>query len=493
MDGLIDIYNEIKLKSYYYFDEIEQEIFIENVLHLLDYFIKEDEYKEILYYYDDFKELILSQFDNDIWFDICDENEEYIDLLLDYCYEVYTLSFVSNNNHYDDETKKFYYNLIEEYVEPLEEEEEQIKEFILDFNSIETDNMKIIENLMNDMLDYIENNNKNDTNLILEYISLTKEKMELLRNVFQPKQRTPEWYEYRNNLISASNAYKALGTQSDMNSLIYEKCMPLKNYNNSNININSPLHFGQKYEPVSVMLYEKLYNTKIEDFGCIRHKTYQFLGASPDGINSDITSSLFGRMLEIKNVVSRIITGIPKKEYWIQMQLQMECCDLNETDFLETKFIEYENEEAFLKDGDFLFSNDNKPKGIILVFYKNGTPYYEYKPIDIDLIKFENYWFDEIIDKNYDKTFIDKIYWKLDVLSCVLVKRDREWFNNNIANFERVWNIILDERKTGEYVKRAPQKRIKKIDNIQPELQEEKIQKTKKMATLDTIFIKLNI
>ena len=29
-------------------------------------------------------------------------------------------------------------------------------------------------------------------------------------------------------------------------------------------------------------------------------------------------------MLEIKNPVSREITGIPKEEYWIQMQLQME-------------------------------------------------------------------------------------------------------------------------------------------------------------------------
>ena len=34
------------------------------------------------------------------------------------------------------------------------------------------------------------------------------------------------------------------------------------------------------------------------------------------------------------------LDGIPKKEYWIQMQLQMEVCDLDECDFLETRFIE---------------------------------------------------------------------------------------------------------------------------------------------------------
>ena len=44
------------------------------------------------------------------------------------------------------------------------------------------------------------------------------------------------------------------------------------------------------------------------------------LGASPDGINTDKTSQLYGRMLEIKNIVNREINGIPKSEYWIQMQ-----------------------------------------------------------------------------------------------------------------------------------------------------------------------------
>jgi hypothetical protein len=46
-------------------------------------------------------------------------------------------------------------------------------------------------------------------------------------------------------------------------------------------------------------------------------------------------------MLEIKNVVSREITGIPKPEYYVQMQLQMEVCDLEECDFLETKLISH--------------------------------------------------------------------------------------------------------------------------------------------------------
>ena len=48
-------------------------------------------------------------------------------------------------------------------------------------------------------------------------------------------------------------------------------------------------------------------------------------------------------MLEVKNIYNREIRGIPKEEYWIQMQIQMETCDLDICDFLETRFLEYFN------------------------------------------------------------------------------------------------------------------------------------------------------
>ena len=148
------------------------------------------------------------------------------------------------------------------------------------------------------------------------------------------------------------------------------------------VNTNTTLHWGQKYEPLSVKIYEHTYNTKVEDFGCIQHEIYTFLGASPDGINVDPTSQRYGRMLEIKNIVNREIDGIPKKEYWIQMQLQMEVCDLDECDFLETKFTEYEDIQAYTKDTldysedgiefqNIGLSKDNKMKGEMIYFHTN--------------------------------------------------------------------------------------------------------------------------
>jgi putative phage-type endonuclease len=311
-----------------------------------------------------------------------------------------------------------------------------------------------------------------------EEICDIEQKIQRLRDTPQPVQRTPEWYQFRWNLITASNAWKAFETPSSINQLIYEKCQPLKSADDEEevkmINVNSPMHWGQKYEPATVMVYEHNYNTTVEDFGCIQHPVYSFVGASPDGIVVNHDSDRFGRMLEIKNVVSREINGIPKKEYWTQMQLQMEVCDLDDCDFLETKFTEYPDESSFQTDTkvndcgekELMLSADNKTKGVILYFNtKEGAPFYSYKPLDIvtpdDIHKWEETELSKYESSQYNYTFLKFIYWKLEVISCVLVSRDRNWFKNNIQQLEKVWKIIEEERVTG-YAHRAPNKKQRK-------------------------------
>ena len=43
---------------------------------------------------------------------------------------------------------------------------------------------------------------------------IIEQKIAYLRSKPQPQQRTPEWYQFRHNLITASNAYKAFESQS---------------------------------------------------------------------------------------------------------------------------------------------------------------------------------------------------------------------------------------------------------------------------------------
>jgi hypothetical protein len=57
--------------------------------------------------------------------------------------------------------------------------------------------------------------------------------------------------------------------------------------------------------------------------------------------------------------------------------------------------------------------------------------------------------------------FLKFIYWKVEVFSCVLVLRNKEWFKNNISQLENIWKTIEEERITG-YSHRAPNKKPKK-------------------------------
>jgi len=320
------------------------------------------------------------------------------------------------------------------------------------------------------------------------------ERLTILADVPQATQRTKEWYETRHRLITASNAYKAFEPDSARNQLIYEKCQPLKydemedpeNAKNEMVNTDTAMHHGQKYEPVSVMYYEGAFETKVDEYGCIQHDKYKFLGASPDGIVSDPDLPRFGRMLEIKNIVNRDIDGIPKKEYWIQMQLQMETCDLNECDFLECRFIEYDGYTRFIEDGTFLKSEKEQLKGVIMYFSTpEGKPKYVYKPLSMDFDEFETSWEKEQTTEYTSKgmTWIKNIYWRLEEVSCVLVLRNRKWFNDNIPTLAEVWNIILKERQTG-YEHRAPAKRVKK---------EQPIEETVCLLNLDKITGKVSL
>ena len=410
----------------------------ETILQLMDCYVKEnptaiteEDFEED--FLEDIKEIFYAQFEDHFW--CFDYVEDELDNLIDVAYDIFFITFYNQRtnitNNSDNEDTNTEYNNI--------------------------------------------------------YKDIIKTTLDFLRSIPQPAQRTLEWYIFRHNLITASNAYKAFESQSMVNQLIYEKCQPIKMIENDKttmVNTNTTLHWGQKYEPLSVLIYEDMYKTTVEDFGCIQHNKYKFLGASPDGINVDPNSDRYGRMLEIKNIVNREITGIPKKEYWIQTQLQMEVCGLNECDFLETKFTEYPNRQSFQDDTKFneninhyvnvlddsfvnytISKNGNK-KGIIVYFHTpEGKPLYIYKPLDIiyaeDIIDWEEKTILKYEGPEFNYTFMSFIYWQLEKLSCVLILRNEKWFQDNIQQLEKVWKIIEEERITG-YEHRAPNRKQKK-------------------------------
>jgi putative phage-type endonuclease len=151
------------------------------------------------------------------------------------------------------------------------------------------------------------------------------------------EQRTDTWYAARKKLITASDAAQALGegkfgTQRDF----FEKKLELAPPMDFNI---PPLMFGQCYEPVAARVYSHMFGVEVYEFGLLIHPNHDFIGASPDGINEH------GIMLEIKCPYRRLIDGSVPAQYYMQMQLQLDVCDLDECDYFECEIDEiYEDE-----------------------------------------------------------------------------------------------------------------------------------------------------
>jgi hypothetical protein len=280
-------------------------------------------------------------------------------------------------------------------------------------------------------------------------------------------QRTDEWYRFRHNRFSASSIWKLLDSPSTYNSLIYEKCKPFgETYIQQAIsNEYNPRNWGVKYEPVSLQIYSYKNPTTIvkSDYGCIVHPFYPFIGASPDGIN--IAPEKYGCMVEIKNIFNREIDGIPLEEYWIQMQIQMETCNLEECDFLETRFKEYETEEDFYLDQICEF------KGLILFFLAKSPEKenkFEYMPLYISLEKHAiDQWIRELQEKLQEEYILyDRSYWYLDEYSCINIKRNAAWFESVLPIIESAWKTVEYEREHG-YIHRAPKSRSKQVESYE--------------------------
>ena len=97
--------------------------------------------------------------------------------------------------------------------------------------------------------------------------------------------------------------------------------------------------------------YEKINNLTVLEFGLVPHPEFSIFGASPDGIcDENSPKEYVGRMLEIKCPPVRKFTKEVPDHYWMQIQGQLETCDLEECDFLQVKLEEYNTEQEYIDD-----------------------------------------------------------------------------------------------------------------------------------------------
>jgi len=271
----------------------------------------------------------------------------------------------------------------------------------------------------------------------LDYL---RKQVNKLYNTHQPVQKSPEWYEMRNGLLTASDWGKILDGKNDV---LLKKC------GDDRFIGGAAIDWGNKYEQVANLIYQKRNNVEVLEFGCLRHPYIDFLGASPDGITPD------GIMVEIKCPYTRKITGIPKPEYWCQVQGQLEVCDLDRCDFIECCLKEYADENDYLNDNyneDFSLNSIGNEKGVIADFYIKSSKTYIKKYSSIGLIGEElDNWKNKIIleTKTEDIIFSNFTYWFLEEVSCIPIFRNQEWFQTNRPKLQLFWNNVLKYRELG--------------------------------------------
>lgn len=344
-------------------------------------------------------------------------------------------------------------------------------------NPIIKENIPEIKILMKNTFskESLKNTNIEDYNYCVHIINEWKNKSDVdkkkylinqiqyLSNLRQPEQRSQEWYDYRNGMLTASDLYKAIGTEGLRRSLIIKKCKSSQDNPISGAG-KACLH-GIKYEDIAITIYENIYHTKIKDYGCIKDNQFDIFGASPDGICEE-GSDFVGTMLEIKCPTSRkIIKGEVPEMYWKQIQGQLEVCKLWDCHFLECKILECE-EDIFLK-------SQNK-KGIIIDIINNisGKKHFIYSKLDLNSNNYKE-WIDaelDLIIQNDNISFIKICYWILEDMNCVVVKRDPYWYYSIKPQIQNFWDEVLYYREHGHKQLEDKIKKRKKKNNYSEEI-----------------------
>lgn len=312
-----------------------------------------------------------------------------------------------------------------------------------------------------------EQDNKSQTNdKTLERLRL-EEKYDALRNIKLPEQRSPEWFAMRNNKITASDAGMVVGENKyePQYQFVFNKVF------GKDFTSNEACYHGKKFEQVVTMYYEYKNDVIVDEFGLLGHPKHDFLGASPDGIvskykrDNKTPTELLGRMLEIKcplrrkiNYEGNIKGDICPIYYWCQVQIQLECCDLDDCDFIQCVIEEYNSRKEFLEDThencDYKSKLFDLPRGVVIqlvpddvteitesVIYDKTTFLYPPK-IDMTTIELDTWILDNLDSLPKGKKLHRIIYWRFNEIACHLIKRDKEWFSNNLETFRMMWSFV---------------------------------------------------
>ena len=166
-----------------------------------------------------------------------------------------------------------------------------------------------------------------------------------LCNKPQTAQHSADWYAQRRNRLTASEFSQILDGRrgallkqkisTDTGDRVMSAPVGIAQPDG---NMNATI-WGHRFEPITRRIYEfeiAGVDTVCDTLGRFTHPSIPWLSASPDGLV--MKGPLAGRLVEIKSPKSRQPGDFVPVEYYVQMQLQMEVCNLDVAEFVEAQF-----------------------------------------------------------------------------------------------------------------------------------------------------------
>jgi len=157
-----------------------------------------------------------------------------------------------------------------------------------------------------------------------------QERIDRVKNAPQYAQRTPEWYEVRRGLMTASVVSAAMGMKPFASFTGDVRRDAIENAVHRKFKGNIATRHGVKYEDSVREKFDAIMGKTTKEYGLLIHRDIHgpdhgldWLAASPDGMTED------GELLEIKCPYKREIKpGYVPPYYLAQIQAQLEVCDL---------------------------------------------------------------------------------------------------------------------------------------------------------------------
>jgi putative phage-type endonuclease len=141
-------------------------------------------------------------------------------------------------------------------------------------------------------------------------------------------QRTAEWHVARAGMLTASDVHTAITPAPARSRLLATKRAIRTGVH---VEIDAPaMQFGTMMEDGIREYMEKRLGETVHEVGMVRHAQYPWLGASVDGITDS------GVVVEIKAPWKRrIVHGQVPPNYMAQIQVQLECLDVEDALYVE--------------------------------------------------------------------------------------------------------------------------------------------------------------